>query len=98
METAIAKFIQHAGSMFPGLPSYSPVASHLPQITEGTVTLADMPKISGPGDWLAMRARLRLVMEDPRQLLSGCVTDYPSNSFTKPEMIQRASPSQAWME
>ena len=35
-----------------------------------------MPRFPGSVDWLAMTTRLRLVMEDPRQLLSGCVTDY----------------------
>jgi hypothetical protein len=35
-----------------------------------------MPRILGPDDMLTMTTRLRLVIEDPRQLLSGCVTDY----------------------
>ena len=35
-----------------------------------------MPIISGPDDMDTMMTRMRLVLEDPRQLLSGCVTDY----------------------
>jgi hypothetical protein len=35
-----------------------------------------MPAIAGPDDWFALNTRLRVVLEDPRQLLSGCVTDY----------------------
>jgi len=35
-----------------------------------------MPRIKAPDDWQAMTTRLRLIMEDPRQLLLGCVTDY----------------------
>jgi hypothetical protein len=35
-----------------------------------------MPKIHSAEDMLAMVTRLRVVLEDPRQLLSGCVTDF----------------------
>ena len=35
-----------------------------------------MPTIHHPGDLRAMVTRLRVVLEDPRQLLSGCVADY----------------------
>lgn len=38
--------------------------------------MAELPAIAGPDDWLAMNTRLRVVLEDPRQLLSGCVADY----------------------
>jgi 2-keto-3-deoxy-L-rhamnonate aldolase RhmA len=65
-----------AALMFPDQPAYSAAAAPQPEITQATRTLADMPRINGPDDWRAMTARLRLVMEDPRQLLSGCVTDY----------------------
>jgi hypothetical protein len=40
-----------------------------------------MPLISGPDDMLAMTTRLRVVIEDPRQLLSGCVTDYAAQQL-----------------
>jgi hypothetical protein len=62
--------------MFPDAPAYAAAAASPPEITAGTMTLSDMPRIKGPDDWAALTARLRLVMEDPRQLLSGCVTDY----------------------
>jgi hypothetical protein len=35
-----------------------------------------MPRIKAPDDWQAMTTRPRLIMEDPRQLVSGGVTDY----------------------
>ncbi len=35
-----------------------------------------MPAIASPDDWRALNTRLRVVLEHPRQLLSGCVTDY----------------------
>jgi hypothetical protein len=37
--------------------------------------------MKGPGDWLALVTRLRVVMEDPTQLLSGAVTDYASSEL-----------------
>ena len=40
-----------------------------------------MPTISRPDDWLALTTRLRVVLEDPRQLLSGAVTDYASRQL-----------------
>ena len=35
-----------------------------------------MPRILGPDDWLTMFTRLRLTLEDPRQLLAAGVTDF----------------------
>ena len=37
--------------------------------------------MSGPDDWFAMTSRLRVVLEDPRQLLSGAVTDYAAQQL-----------------
>ena len=39
------------------------------------------PALKGPGDWFALVTRLRVVMEDPAQLLSGAVTDYASSEL-----------------
>ena len=41
------------------------------------------PAVTGPGDWFALVTRLRVVMEDPRQLLSGAVTDYASSELVR---------------
>ncbi|MBA4861112.1 DUF5624 domain-containing protein [Streptomyces sp. PSKA54] len=63
--------------MFPGLPCYAPGRLAVPDISDPSVTeISEMPVIHGPDDWRAMTTRLRMVMEDPRQLLSGSVTDY----------------------
>lgn len=63
--------------MFPGLPRYAPGRLAVPDISDPSVTeISEMPVIHGPDDWRAMTTRLRMVMEDPRQLLSGSVTDY----------------------
>ncbi len=40
-----------------------------------------MPAVAGPEDWFAMTSRLRLVLEDPRQLLSGAITDYAAQEL-----------------
>ncbi|WP_149826317.1 DUF5624 domain-containing protein [Streptomyces tailanensis] len=63
--------------MFPGLPRYAPGRLAVPDISDPSVTeISEMPVIHSPDDWRAMTTRLRMVMEDPRQLLSGSVTDY----------------------
>jgi hypothetical protein len=41
------------------------------------------PAVAGPDDWFALVTRLRVVMEDPRQLLSGAVTDYASSELVR---------------
>jgi len=62
--------------MFDGYPHYSPASHTVPDLDHGLTKLSDMPKIHSAEDMLAMVTRLRVVLEDPRQLLSGCVTDY----------------------
>lgn len=65
-----------APTMFEGYPRYAPGSYEPPVIGKDTRELSEMPRILGPDDMLTMTTRLRLVVEDPRQLLSGCVTDY----------------------
>jgi hypothetical protein len=65
-----------APTMFEGYPRYAPGSYVPPVIGKDTKELSEMPRILGPDDMLTMTTRLRLVIEDPRQLLSGCVTDY----------------------
>ena len=63
--------------MFPDHPRYAPGQAGAPDVADVQVTeISDMPVIHGPDDWRALVTRLRMVLEDPRQLLSGCVTDY----------------------
>ncbi|MFJ4686671.1 DUF5624 domain-containing protein [Streptomyces sp. NPDC088789] len=45
----------------------------------GAVT--EQPGIRSADDWYSLVTRLRLVMEDPRQLLSGAVTDYAAQQL-----------------
>ncbi|WP_157877460.1 DUF5624 domain-containing protein [Streptomyces odonnellii] len=63
--------------MFPGLPRYAPGRLAVPDVDDPSVgEISEMPVIHGHDDWRSMTTRLRMVLEDPRQLLSGCVTDY----------------------
>ena len=70
-----------AGGMFEGFPRF--IAAPAPQPTVGpdTATVHAKPALNGPDDWLALVTRLRVVMEDPTQLLSGAVTDYASSEL-----------------
>jgi hypothetical protein len=52
-----------------------------PPLTETTTELAEMPAIKGADDMRAMVTHLRLVQEDPRELLSRCVTDYAAEQL-----------------
>jgi hypothetical protein len=63
--------------MFAGYPRFSPAGPSLPDVADPAVTeVAEMPVIHSADDLRAMVTRLRVVLEDPRQLLSGCVTDF----------------------
>ena len=47
-------------------------------IGPGTATVHAKPALKGPDDWFALVTRLRVVLEDPTQLVSGAVTDFVS--------------------
>jgi hypothetical protein len=65
-----------APMMYEGYPRYSPGSSSRPVLQADTTEVSDMPAIQGPDDWRALNTRLRVILEDPRQLLAGCVVDY----------------------
>lgn len=62
--------------MYEGYPRFSPGAATRPRLTADTTQVAEMPAIEGPDDWRALNTRMRVILEDPRQLLAGCVVDY----------------------
>ena len=70
-----------AGGMFAGYPRFAAPAVSPAAVGPGTATVSAKPAVTGPGDWLALVTRLRVVMEDPTQLLSGAVTDYASSEL-----------------
>jgi hypothetical protein len=74
---AYTRAISDLGStMFDGYAAYEPGSVALPYLEPGTRTLSEMPQIRDVDDWQSMITRLRVAIEDPRQLLSGAVTDF----------------------
>ena len=67
-----------ADGMFEGYPRFVPAAAERVTIGPRTTSVHAKPALKGPDDWFALVTRLRVVMEDPTQLLSGAVTDYAS--------------------
>jgi len=67
--------------MFAGFARFAPSRPASRVIAPGTETVSEMPAVAGPADWFAMTSRLRLVLEDPRQLLSGAITDYAAQEL-----------------
>ncbi|MES2943934.1 MAG: DUF5624 domain-containing protein [Pseudomonadota bacterium] len=65
-----------APMMYEAYPRYSPGSASRPILQADTTEVSDMPAIQGPDDWRALNTRLRVILEDPRQLLAGCVVDY----------------------
>jgi Domain of unknown function (DUF5624) len=70
-----------AGGMFAGYPRFAAPSAERLIIGPGTASVTAKPALNGPGDWFALVTRLRVVMEDPAQLLSGAVTDYASSEL-----------------
>jgi Domain of unknown function (DUF5624) len=70
-----------AGGMFAGYPRFAAPPAEPATIGPGTASVTAKPALRGPGDWFALVTRLRVVMEDPAQLLSGAVTDYASSEL-----------------
>lgn len=68
-------------TMFAGYPGFTPQLSNRPVVTPSTVEVSEMPRIRDPNDWLTLTTRMRVVLEDARQLLSGCVTDYAAEQL-----------------
>ena len=69
--------------MFHAYPRFRPRPSLNGSIGPDTAWVHEKPAVHGPDDWLALTTRLRVVMEDPRQLLSGAVTDYASRQLVE---------------
>ena len=64
--------------MFSRYPRFALPGDDRVRVDERTVSVPEKPAVDGADDWFAFTTRLRVVMEDPRQLLSGAVTDYAS--------------------
>jgi hypothetical protein len=73
--------VELGGQMFAGYPRFQPSRTGRLMVRPGTETVSEMPAITGPADWFALTSRLRMVLEDPRQLLSGAVTDFAAQQL-----------------
>lgn len=69
------------GLMFPHAPAFREEDSSGIRLDEFSTTVAGKPALRSPEDWRALTTRLRVVMEDPRQLLSGAVTDLAAHAL-----------------
>ena len=67
--------------MFHGYPRFVPAVEGELTITADSTSVSEKPSIGGPDDWFAMTTRLRVLLEDPRQLLSGAVTDFATRQL-----------------
>lgn len=77
----IRSAVELGETMFAGYPGFTPQLSNRPSVTPSTTEVTEMPEIRDPNDWLTFNTRMRLVLEDARQLLSGCVTDYAAEQL-----------------
>jgi hypothetical protein len=66
------------GQMFAGYPRFEARPAGDARVDADSFSVPEKPALAGPDDWFGLTTRLRVVMEDPRQLLSGAVTDYAS--------------------
>jgi hypothetical protein len=71
------------GQMFAGYPRFEPRPAGNASLAPDAVSVHEKPAVTGPGDWFALTTRLRVLMEDPRQLLSGAVTDYACSQLVR---------------
>ena len=62
--------------MYDGYPEFAEPALYGPDLPEGARFVTELPRIHGSDDWRTMFTRLRLSLEDPRQLLAAGVTDF----------------------
>ena len=68
--------VELASIMYEGYPEFEPPPIYGADIDAQTRKVTEMPRIKSPDDWPVMITRLRLALEDPRQLLASGVTDY----------------------
>jgi hypothetical protein len=69
--------VELARHMFDGYPAFDGATVAAPPILEdGSQSVTEMPRLRSPDDRFTSIARLRMVMEDPRQLLANSVASY----------------------
>jgi Domain of unknown function (DUF5624) len=68
--------IELGETMFAGYPRFASGAAPAPDLAAGLTEVTEMPLIHSPHDMRALVTRLRVVLEDPRQMVSSAVIDY----------------------
>ena len=68
--------IEIAPLMYEGYPTFVEPPLLGPELTPGAGDVSEFPPIRHERDWDTMITRLRLTLEDPRQLLAAGVTDF----------------------
>ena len=79
-----------AGEMFSRYPAFVPRRATGVSVTRDMQTVESMPRIDAPDDWFALTTRLRVVLEDPQQVLSAAVTDYAARQLVENDNDPRA--------
>jgi hypothetical protein len=75
--TSTRATVELARSMFEGFPAFETTVRPAPTVdAAGNMTVHDMPPLRSPDDRFTAITRLRLVMEDPGQLLANSVASY----------------------
>ncbi|GAA1942285.1 DUF5624 domain-containing protein [Microbacterium deminutum] len=62
--------------MFGGYPAFVEPPLLGPELSPGASEVSEFPPVRAADDWHTMITRLRLTLEDPRQLLAAGVTDF----------------------
>jgi hypothetical protein len=83
MWSTLAAVSRLGARMFEAYPAFRPEPASDRYVDPDSAWVHEKPAIRGPEDWLGLVTRLRVVMEDPRQLLSGAVTDYASRQLVE---------------
>jgi len=68
--------IELGETMFAGYPRFVPGSGLAPDLEDGRTEVSEMPRIHSPHDMRALVTRMRVVLEDPRQMVSSAVIDY----------------------
>lgn len=68
--------IELGETMFAGYPRFVPGSGLAPDLEDGRTEVSEMPRIGSPRDMRALVTRMRVVLEDPRQMVSSAVIDY----------------------
>ncbi len=82
--------VEIAPLMFKGYPRFRPANGSGLTVDANTRVVSELPQVQSSDDRFALITRLRMVLEDPRQLVSNCVAGYMFDQLAE----QRNRPSE----